>query len=191
MNVSSPGAKPALPLASYRQLLLQLSCFQKWMIYSQSRESGSIKRKKKSLFTAFLLISFQDSRHNIWHRDFRFSEGCFFFTFRGMAAMKAEEKESGKQPPIRNAQHLACEYIRGHGVRCSFRRWHLFPRFKSPCIYESAVILMSCTVVPSVCFRSQGHILLPLKHHNCTAGAGHTAVSSTETTRLLLTSTIN
>lgn len=26
--------------------------------------------------------------------------------------MKAEEKESGKQPPIRNAQRLACEYIR-------------------------------------------------------------------------------
>lgn len=26
--------------------------------------------------------------------------------------MKAEERESGKQPPLRNAQHLACEYIR-------------------------------------------------------------------------------
>lgn len=70
------------------------------------------QKKKISLLTAFLLISFQDSRHSIWHRDFRFSEGCSFFTSRGMAAMKAEEKESGKQPPIRNAQHLPCEYIR-------------------------------------------------------------------------------
>lgn len=52
-------------------------------------------------------------------------------------------------------------------------------------------ILTSWTVVPSVYLQSQGHILLPLKHHNYTAGAGHTAVSSTETTRLLLTSTIN
>lgn len=74
------------------------------------------KKKKKTLFTAFPLISFQDSRHNICHRDFNPSEGCSLLTFRGMEGLKKEERESSKHPPIRNAQHL----VWGNGIS---RQW--------------------------------------------------------------------
>lgn len=86
-----------------------------WSTANQEQVVQS-KEKKKTLFTAFPLISFQDSRHNICHRDFNPSEGCSLLTFRGMEGLKKEERESSKHPPIRNAQHL----VWGNGIS---RQW--------------------------------------------------------------------
>lgn len=178
-------------------LLLIDSCCYNYLVFKNewstaNRERAVQSKEKKS---PYLLHSFW-SPSKIW--DITYGTGISdslkavsFSLSEVWQPWKQKRKKVVNSLPLEMPSVWLANIFVGHGVRCSFRRWHLFPRLKSPCVCESAAILTSCTAVPSVCFRSQGHIFLPLKHHNYTASAGHTAVSNTETTRLLLTITIN
>lgn len=150
MSFLLQGSEPHL-------LLLIDSCCHN---YLQPTKSEWLNQKeKRSLFTVFPLISFQDSSHNICHRNFRPSEGCSLFPLRGMVTMKVRGR-------LLNSLTLKMPRVCfepvapvGNEVRLQTQMIFLFPWLKSPSVWELAAVQTSYMEASSICSLPQGHTI--------------------------------